>query len=169
MTIKDIESDGDCIYQFVLIRLDKWKVVWPVLAAFLSCSRGYCLSKNAYEQHWPTRRASCSTRERLHILKTLTGTNAMDLPCSLDDLDYGSSIVEPAQSQELEEKVEERVSIGQGEAFALLIVNLTCSLDARLRFQKLVSSIFGMNSCNTCCRKKMKNQRPKSRTSCVSM
>ena len=34
-------------------------------------------------------------------------------------------------------KVGERVSLGEGEAFALLIVNLTCSLEARLRFQNL--------------------------------
>ena len=61
----------------------------------------------------------------------------MDLPCSLDGsglwkFHRGTSAITGAGG-----KVEERVSIGQGEAFALLIVNLTCSLDARLRFQNL--------------------------------
>ena len=65
-------------------------------------------------------------------------TNSMDLPCSLDGsglwkFHRWTSTITGAGG-----KVGERVSLGEGEAFPLLVVvNLTCSLEPRLWFQNL--------------------------------
>ena len=66
-------------------------------------------------------------------------TNSMDLPCSLDGSGLWKFHRWTSTITGAEGKVGERVSLREGEAFPLLVVvvNLTCSLEARLRFQNL--------------------------------
>ena len=93
-------------------------------------------------------------------------TSSIDLPCGLDGFGLWKFDRRTNTTTGAGGKVGERVSSGQGETFPLLLNSII--IGNTLTIAKTVSNIFGVNSCDTCCRKKIKNQRPKSRTSWVS-
>ena len=97
-------------------------------------------------------------------------TNSMDVLCGLDGSALWKFDRRTNTTTGAGGKVGERVSSGQGETFPLLLNSskLDMLIGNTLTISRTVSNIFGVNPCDTCCRKKIKNQRPKSRTSWVS-